>query len=72
MFTRNEGVLDRDIRLALGLLLMIPSVFMFSGILQIVGLVLTVVLMVTAATGTCLFYSVLGINTNKSENQRGH
>jgi hypothetical protein len=67
MLPKNEGVLDRDIRLALGLLLMIPPVFMLTGIVQIVIGVLAVVLIVTAATGFCPLYGVLGVNTNKAK-----
>ncbi len=72
MFPQNEGTLDRDIRLAVGLLLMIPSVFMLTGIFQIVAAALAVVLIVTAAMGFCPLYTVLGIKTNKGEAKGGH
>jgi hypothetical protein len=67
MLPKNEGVLDRDIRLALGLLLMIPSVFMLTGIVQIIVGVLAVILILTAATGFCPLYMVLGVKTNKAK-----
>ncbi len=67
MFPKNEGTLDRDLRLAIGLLLLIPSVFILHGVIQIVAAVLAVVLIVTAAVGFCPIYTVLGIKTNKGE-----
>jgi hypothetical protein len=67
MLPKNEGVLDRDIRLAVGLLLLIPSVFILSGILQIVAGVLAVSLIITAAVGLCPLYMVLGVKTNKAD-----
>lgn len=72
MFPKNEGSLDRDIRLVLGVLLMIPAVFMLHGIFQIVVAVLAVVMFATAAMGFCPLYSVIGIKTNKGEATRSH
>ncbi|MEI7769892.1 MAG: DUF2892 domain-containing protein [Chloroflexales bacterium] len=67
MLPKNEGTLDRDIRLALAFLFMIPAMFILSGIFQIVAAVLALVMFVTAATGFCPIYAVLGIKTNKGE-----
>lgn len=67
MFPKNEGTFDRDIRLALGLLLMIPAVFLLSGIFQIIVSILAVILIATAAMGFCPLYIVLGVKTNKGE-----
>ncbi|NNJ11861.1 DUF2892 domain-containing protein [Chloroflexales bacterium ZM16-3] len=72
MFPKNEGTLDRDIRLVLGVLLMIPAVFILTGIFQIIVAVLAVVLFATAAMGFCPLYTVLGIKTNKDEAKGGH
>jgi hypothetical protein len=67
MLPKNVGTLDRDIRLVLGVLLMIPALFILSGIYQIIAGLLAVVLFATAATGFCPLYTVLGIKTNKGE-----
>ncbi|MBX0328314.1 DUF2892 domain-containing protein [Oscillochloris sp. ZM17-4] len=67
MLPKNTGTLDRDLRLVLGVLMMIPAVFMLTGIFQIIVGLLAVVLFATAAMGFCPLYSVLGIKTNKGE-----
>ncbi|NTV63358.1 MAG: DUF2892 domain-containing protein [Oscillochloris sp.] len=67
MFPKNEGSFDRDIRLAVGLLLMIPAVFLLHGMVQIMVAVVSVVMITTAALGFCPLYSIIGIKTNKGE-----
>jgi hypothetical protein len=67
MFAKNEGTLDRDIRLVVGLLMMIPAIFILTGIVQIIVGLVAVGLFATAAIGFCPLYSVLGIRTNKGE-----
>jgi hypothetical protein len=67
MFPKNTGTLDRDIRLALGVLLMIPAMFILTGIFQIIVGLLAVAMFATAATGSCPIYAVAGIKTNKGE-----
>lgn len=61
---RNEGPADRIIRAVLGLA-MIGISFALSGVLKIVLIVLGSVSLVTAATGFCLLYTLLGIDTAK-------
>jgi len=63
MFTKNEGPLDRGIRAIVGALALIAGFTMLSGLWQIVAGVVGLVLLVTAAIGICLLYSVLRINT---------
>lgn len=72
MLPKNEGSLDRDIRLVLGILLMIPAVFMLQGIFQIIVALFAVVMFATAASGFCPLYTILGVKTNKGESQGGH
>jgi hypothetical protein len=67
MLPKNEGTLDRDLRLALGFLFMIPAMFILGGLLQIVAGLLAVVMFATAATGFCPVYAVIGVKTNKGE-----
>lgn len=63
MFVKNEGPLDRGIRAVLGLLALVAAFTLLNGIWQIIAGVVAFMLLVTAATGTCMLYSVLGINT---------
>lgn len=70
MFTRNESSLDRGVRAVVGAALLVVS---FAGLglgsahlLGIVAAVLGAVLLVTAATGFCPLYRLLGMDTAKS------
>jgi uncharacterized membrane protein len=71
MFQKNESGLDRVVRTVVGGGLVISALTTFGlawtkplGILF--GLV-GVVLLFTAATGSCLIYSVLGVRTAKQQ-----
>jgi uncharacterized membrane protein len=68
MFTRNESPLDRGVRAIVGAALVLTSI---AGLglttpLGIVAVVVGAVLLVTAATGFCPLYRLLGIGTAKS------
>ncbi|MFA6572458.1 MAG: DUF2892 domain-containing protein [Bacteroidota bacterium] len=65
MFKQNESNLDKNIRLAVGVVALLLGVFVFTGTLQIVALVIGVLGIFTGLTGFCLFYKILGIKTNK-------
>ncbi|HAD83051.1 MAG: hypothetical protein A2509_09370 [Candidatus Edwardsbacteria bacterium RIFOXYD12_FULL_50_11] len=60
----NESVLDRIIRAVLGIALLAAGLLM-AGPIKWVLLVLAAIALITAVTGFCLLYRVLGINTNK-------
>ncbi len=64
MFTNNVGTTDRAIRGLVGIVAL-ALFFMgtVTGILGWVALAVGVVLLGTAALGTCPPYSLLGINT---------
>ena len=62
--TRNEGTIDRVIRLVAGLAL--GAAAFATGVgstLGIVLAVLAVIMLATAATGFCPLYRVFGLNT---------
>lgn len=62
--TRNEGTLDRAIRLIIGLVLL--YVALFTGTAAALAVLLGVVgavLVLTAAVGFCPLYAALGIRT---------
>ena len=69
MLTKNEGALDRVVRTALGgglLLVSATSLGVTSGKpLGIVAAAVGVILLFTAATGSCLLYRAVGIDTSK-------
>ena len=62
--TRNEGTFDRVAR---GILVLVLLALAFLGGLQgalfWIALVVGILMLVTAATGFCLLYRLLGINT---------
>ncbi len=67
MFKKNEGILDRIARIALGVVLL-PTGLLLLGALQgnVIGLVVTVVGaigLITGATGFCLAYVPFGFST---------
>ncbi len=66
MFKANIGSTDRIIRLVLGLALAALGIIAFSGLVQIILIVLGVVAIFTATTGFCLLYRIFGINTCKN------
>jgi hypothetical protein len=62
--TKNEGALDRIIRAILGVGAGIGAIFT-TGILQIALGIISAALIITAITGFCGLYALLGINTCK-------
>ena len=69
MLTKNESTIDRVVRGVLGTGLLVGS---FTGLgltsakpLGIVAALMGAVLLFTAATGSCLLYRPLGIDTSK-------
>ncbi len=69
MPTKNESALDRVVRTALGgglLIVAATSLGVTSGKpLGIVAAAAGVILLFTAATGSCLLYRAVGIDTSK-------
>jgi Protein of unknown function (DUF2892) len=62
--TRNEGTLDRTIRLIAALALGAAAYAIgLSSTFGIVLVVLAAIMLVTAATGFCPLYRVFGLNT---------
>lgn len=58
LFTRNEGTVDRVLRVALGIALLLVAVT-GRGVWGYIG----VVPLLTGLMGSCPLYSVLGIST---------
>jgi hypothetical protein len=62
---KNESGLDRGMRAILAVILVLLGATVFTGTLSTVMYVLGAVMFVTAVTGFCALYRLLGINTNK-------
>jgi hypothetical protein len=73
MLKRNEGILDRIVRVALGAVLL-PTSLIFLGMLKasLLGLVfagLGLWILITGLTGVCPLYIPFGINTLEKEKE---
>ena len=66
----NENILDRLARVILAEILFIIALFWFSGTGQVVFYVMAAAILITAGTGFCGLYKVLGINTEKQDNKK--
>ncbi|MGQ9547198.1 MAG: YgaP family membrane protein [Roseiflexus sp.] len=69
MLPVNESVLERDIRLGVGLLMFLFGFFGLTGVWQITLTVIAVLLILSAVTGFSLLYAVLRVNTAEHSNQ---
>ncbi len=71
MFKRNEGILDRVVRVLLGLILLPLGLFLlgaFQGnIAGLVAVVIGAIGLITGLTGVCPTYNLFGINTLEAE-----
>jgi len=63
---RNEGSIDRIIRVIIGLAMLYVGFFVMTGTWGIVVGVLGFVPLITGAIGFCPLYKPFKINTNKS------
>ncbi len=63
---KNEGPLDRIVRAIIGLALIALSLTV-AGALKIILMVIGAISLITAATGFCLLYTLLGIDTAKKK-----
>lgn len=68
MFKVNEGVVDRIIRGVISIALIVGGI-LSSGVLQIVLIAIGAILGITAITGFCGLYALLGINTCSTKNK---
>jgi hypothetical protein len=66
MLTKNEGALDRFLRVLVAELLFIGAFFWLGGVWAIVVYVLAAISFFTAITGFCALYLMLNINTLSS------
>ena len=73
MFKRNEGLLDRSVRVAVGMVLLPAGLFWIGGLQgNVPGLVaagLGAWVLITGLTGICPLYLPFGISTLEKENE---
>jgi len=73
MFKRNEGILDRIVRVTLGTVLLPSGLFLLGGLQgNALGLVIAslgALGLVTGLTGFCILYVPFGINTREKEKE---
>ena len=73
MFKRNEGIIDRTLRVALAMVLLPTGLFWFGGLQgTVLGLVITgfsLLPLITGLTGFCPLYVPLRINTLEKERE---
>ncbi|BDP41116.1 membrane protein [Deinococcus aetherius] len=63
--TTNESITDRIIRAVLGMALLIAA-FTLAGVWTWIGGIPGTVLVLTALTGFCPLYALLGISTHRA------
>jgi hypothetical protein len=64
---KNVGTIDKVIRIILGIVLMIVAFTTASTVLKVVLFIIGLVALVTALSGFCLLYKLLGVNTCKTK-----
>jgi hypothetical protein len=73
MFKRNEGVIDRIVRVALGTVLLPAGLLLLGGLQgSVLGLVIAGLGglgLITGSTGVCPLYIPFGINTLEKEKE---
>ncbi len=74
MLNRNEGALDRIVRLVVSMILLPAGLFWLGGLQGNVPGLLTAVLgvfvLMTAITGVCILYIPFGISTLEAEKRQ--
>jgi hypothetical protein len=73
MFKQNEGILDRIVRVTLGLVFLPAGLFLFGGLQgSVLGLVIAGIgglALITGLTGFCPLYVPFGISTLEKEQE---
>lgn len=64
-FPKNDGFSDRIVRIILGVIFLILALDVFVGFWQIVLLILSAMMFITALTGFCAIYKIFNFSTKK-------
>lgn len=65
MYKQNESKLDQQIRIGIAVISLLLGIFVFTGTLQIIALIVAIMATITGYTGFCALYKILGISTKK-------
>lgn len=65
MLKQNEGLVDRIIRVVVGLAVLISGYVAFTGIMQAIVYAVGLVMVVTGGIGFCALYELVHISTKK-------
>jgi len=63
LFENNVGKWDRIVRIVVGVAILVASAMFIRAPLLYLTLLVSVIFMFTGVAGTCMLYSVLGMNT---------
>ncbi len=69
MFRQNCSKLDRTVRLIMGIILLPISLFILDGPTSLIAAAISVLWLLTGATGFCVLYLPFGFSTNKHKEQ---
>jgi hypothetical protein len=67
MFTRNEGKIERVIRVSIGLVVLATAFIVLSGTMQWVLAAVGVILLLTGIVGFCPLYTIIGKFTSNEQ-----
>ncbi len=67
MFQRNCGKLDRIVRLVLGVIFLPVGLFVLDGLLGQITIGISLLWLVTGASGFCILYVPFGISTTAKQ-----
>jgi len=74
MFKRNEGIIDRILRLALATVLLPAGIFLLGGlqgtVLGLLAIGIGTLALFTGITGVCLLYIPFGISTLETDKKQ--
>lgn len=62
---KNESTLDRAIRAVLGIIIIYAAYAALGGIVAFIGYVIGILLLISAITGYCHLYKIMGKGTLK-------
>ncbi len=69
LMKRNEGTLDRILRIGVGFMALSLGFAFFTGIAQIIAYAVAIVALATGTVGFCGLYAILGISTRHSKQE---
>ena len=60
---KNEGFVDRLVRLIIAITLAVVSYLFAKGGIQVLLYVVSIIILITSITGFCALYKIFGLNT---------